>query len=72
VRRELFVVLSAQPGQGVFGTQAAQFAAALTRDGYPSDLQWNQLGHAWTAVRQAFVPALLAIAEREVETGVLR
>ena len=71
VRGQLFLVLSAQPGLGVFGAQASQFAAVLTRDGYPTDFLWNQLGHAWKAVRQEFLPALQAIAEREVRTGVL-
>ncbi len=71
VRSQLFLVLSAQPGLGVFGAQASRFAAVLTRDGYPTDFLWNQLGHAWKAVRQEFLPALQAIAEREVRTGVL-
>ncbi len=70
-RRRLFVVLSAQPDLGVFGAQASQFAAVLTGDGYPTDFLWNQLGHAWKAVRLEFLPALRAIAEREVQTGVL-
>ena len=71
VRSQLFVVLSAQPGLGVFGAQASQFATVLSRAGYPTDFLWNQLGHAWKAVRQEFIPALLAVAEREVRTGVL-
>ncbi|MGC8634784.1 MAG: alpha/beta hydrolase [Candidatus Limnocylindrales bacterium] len=71
VRSQLFVVLSAQPDIGVFGQQAVQFASVLTRDGYPTDFLWNQFGHAWKAVRLEFIPALHAVAEREVETGVL-
>jgi enterochelin esterase-like enzyme len=71
VRRQLFVVLSAQPETGIFGQQASQFASVLTRDGYPADFLWNQFGHAWKAVRLEFIPALHAVAEREVETGVL-
>ena len=70
-RRQLFVVLSAEPDLGVFGAQSSQFATVLSRDGYPTDFLWNQLGHAWKAVRQEFLPALRAIAEREVLTGVL-
>ncbi len=71
VRSQLFVVLSAQPNTGVFGQQASQFASVLTRGGYPADFLWNQFGHAWKAVRLEFIPALHAVAEREVETGVL-
>jgi enterochelin esterase-like enzyme len=72
LRRQLFIVLSAQPDAGVFGQQASQFAAVLTREGYPTDFLWNQLGHAWKAVRLEFIPALRAVAERQVQTGVLR
>ncbi len=72
VRDRLFVVLSSQPDLGVFGSQASQFAAVLRRAGYPTDFLWNQLGHAWKEVRLEFVPALWAVAEREVLTGVLR
>ena len=72
VRSQLFVVLSSQPDLGVFGSQASQFATVLTRAGYPTDFLWNQLGHAWKEVRLEFVPALWAVAEREVLTGVLR
>jgi enterochelin esterase-like enzyme len=71
-RRRLFVVLAAQPGLGVFGQQASQFAQVLARDGYPTALLWNQLGHAWKAVRLEFIPALRAVAERQVQTGVLQ
>lgn len=70
-RRQLFWVLSAQPDEGVFGQQASAFARVLVRDGYPSDFLWNRLGHAWAAVRQEFVPALQAVAERQVQARVL-
>jgi enterochelin esterase-like enzyme len=71
VRAHLFVVMSAQPDLGVFGQQASQFARVLARTGIAADLIWNQLGHAWKAVRMEFVPALQAVAEREVRTGAL-
>ncbi len=71
VRAHLFVVMSAQPDLGIFGQQASQFARVLTANGYATDLIWNQLGHAWKAVRLEFVPALQAVAEREVRTGAL-
>jgi len=71
VRAHLFIVMSAQPDLGVFGQQASQFARILGKNGYATDLIWNQLGHAWKAVRLEFVPALQAVAEREVRTGAL-
>ena len=71
VRARLFVVMSAQPDLGIFGQQASRFARVLADNGYATDLIWNQLGHAWKAVRLEFVPALQAVAEREVLTGAL-
>ena len=72
VRRQLFVVMAAQPNVGVFGQQASAFAGVLSRDGYPTDFLWNKYGHAWIGVRTEFLPALQAVAAREVRTGVLR
>jgi enterochelin esterase-like enzyme len=71
VRRQLFVVMAAQPNVGVFGQQASAFAGVLSRDGYPTDFLWNAYGHAWIGVRTEFLPALQAVAAREVRTGVL-
>jgi len=71
VRAHLFIVMSAQPDLGVFGQEASQFARVLADNGYATDLIWNQLGHAWKAVRLEFVPALQAVAAREVRTGAL-
>jgi enterochelin esterase-like enzyme len=71
VRRQLFVVMAAQPNVGVFGQQASAFARVLSHDGYPTDFLWNTYGHAWIGVRTEFIPALQAIAAREVQTGVL-
>ena len=72
VRRQLFVVIAAQPNVGVFGQQATAFANVLQREGYPADFLGNQYGHAWKGVRLEFVPALQAVAAREVLTGALQ
>ena len=72
VRRQLFVVLSGEPDEPPFGEQLGSFARVLQDAGYPTDLLWNRLGHAWAAVKGEFVPALRAVAQREVLTGVLR
>ncbi len=70
-RRQLFIVMAAQPNVGVFGQQASAFASVLARDGYPTDFLWNRFGHAWAGVRTEFIPSLQAVAAREVQTGVL-
>ena len=72
VRRQLFVVMAAARNDGVFGQQATAFAKVLDGAGYPADFLWNAYGHAWKAVRLEFVPALQAVAARQVRTGVLR
>ncbi len=72
VRPTLFAVLAAQPDEAIYGAQATAYAAELKRLGYPTDLLWNSLGHAWVEVRTELPPALEAVAARMVETGVIR
>jgi len=72
IRQTLFVVLSAQPDETIYGAQAVGYAADLKKLGYPTDVLWNALGHAWVAVRAELSPALEAVAARMAETGVLR
>ncbi len=71
-RQKLFVVLSADPSEKLYGSQAVAYASVLQKNGYATDLLWNSLGHAWVEVRTELPQALQAVAERMVATGVLR
>ena len=56
VRRSVFVVLVAQPGNPFFGSQAAAFAAVLGRAGYPLAVIATGQGHSLGQVRTALAP----------------
>jgi enterochelin esterase-like enzyme len=71
VRHRLFVVLSAQPTEQLYGPQAMAFTRVLERGGFNVDLLWTPLGHAWAAVRAEMPAALEALGGRMVADGVL-
>jgi enterochelin esterase-like enzyme/uncharacterized membrane protein YgcG len=66
----LFVTMTADPTQGFYGPQMAEFAAALHSVGASMAIIPSALGHSWDAARQ-FVPTMLEeLAGRMVSLGV--
>jgi enterochelin esterase-like enzyme len=66
----LFVTMTADPTQGFYGPQMAQFAAALHSAGASMAIIPSTLGHSWDSARQ-FVPTMLEeLAGRMVTLGV--
>jgi hypothetical protein len=66
----LFVTMTADPTQGFYGPQMAQFAAVLHSAGASMAIIPSTLGHSWDAARQ-FVPTMLEeLAGRMVTLGV--
>ncbi len=66
----LFVTMTADPTQGFYGPQMAQFAAVLHSVGASMAIIPSTLGHSWDAARQ-FVPTMLEeLAGRMVTLGV--
>lgn len=61
-RNQLFLVLSANPNEPLYGPQATIFAARLALDGVPLQTLWSPLGHRWKAVRLLLPAALAAVA----------
>jgi enterochelin esterase-like enzyme len=70
VRSRLFIVLSANPREWLYGPQYQRFASVLRADGYPLALMPSALGHAWSGVRATFPLALGAVARRWTALGV--
>lgn len=70
VRRSIFVVLVAQPGNPFFGGQAAAFAGVLERAGYPLAVIAAGRGHSWGQVRSVLAAALELVALRQARLGV--
>jgi enterochelin esterase-like enzyme len=66
----LFVTMTADPTQGFYGPQMAEFAAALNSAGSSVAIIPSTLGHSWDSARQ-FVPTMLEqLAGRMVTLGV--
>jgi enterochelin esterase-like enzyme len=66
----LFVTMTADPTQGFYGPQMAQFAAVLHGAGASMAIIPSTLGHSWDSARQ-FVPTMLEeLAGRMVTLGV--
>jgi enterochelin esterase-like enzyme len=70
VRRQLFVILSANPNEVFYGPQYHAFVARLQADGVPTGLMPTNRGHAWAAVRAQLPTALELVAAHQAAAGV--
>ncbi len=70
VRPSLFLVVSADPRERLYGPQYQRFAAVLAADGYRFLLLPSALGHSWPGVRATLPPALRAVEARWAALGV--
>jgi enterochelin esterase-like enzyme len=71
VRSRLFLVVSADSRERLYGPQFQAFSAALAQNGYHYVLMPTRLGHAWNAVRTTLPLSLQVVAGRWVTLGVL-
>lgn len=71
VRENLYFVIVAQPGQIFYGTQSATFATTLSDAGYRYDLIDSGQPHGWPQVRDELARALILVATRQADNGVL-
>jgi enterochelin esterase-like enzyme len=70
VRSSLYFILTAEPGQKLYGPEAARFDQLLTQDGYPHLVIPATVPHGWVQVRHEFPAVTEAWAARLVTTGV--
>jgi enterochelin esterase-like enzyme len=70
LRRQLFVVLSANPNEVFYGPQYHAFVAVLQAAGVPTGLMPTNRGHAWAAVRGQLPTALQLVAAHQAAEGV--
>jgi len=66
----LFYVMEADPTQGFYGPQMADFAAVLHAAGVPMAVIPTPLGHSWAAARRIVPTMLELVAGRMVSLGV--
>jgi enterochelin esterase-like enzyme len=66
----LFYVMEADPTQGFYGPQMANFAAVLQSAGVPMALFPTPLGHTWAGARRIVPTMLELVAGRMVTLGV--
>jgi enterochelin esterase-like enzyme len=71
-RKDLFLILEADPSEGFFGPQYNQMIAAARAAGIGLALFPSSLGHGWIAPRGLLPGVLVALAERQVSLGVFR
>lgn len=71
LRAQLLVVLVGNPQQPFYGDQLRAYSAELTRLGVPQRVIVTAYGHSWNGVRATLADALLAVAEHQVQLGLL-
>jgi len=70
LRRNLFMVMEADPNSAPFGPQMAAFSQVLAANDVPQALFQTPLGHAWGVYRLALPGALRLVAARQAALGV--
>ncbi len=65
-RSRLFLVLSANPRETLYGAQATAFARRLEQAGISYQALWTPLGHRWKAVSLLLPAALAAVAAHQL------
>ena len=68
-RDSIFLVVTGNPRQPLYGRQMEDFVRVLVKVGIPHSVIRNPLGHSWTAFGRDMPAALRIVAQRQVDAG---